>query len=49
MKLVEEVKKSSSKRIKTKGDRYHFFHRQDGYGIFSVNPTGVDRVVAYIQ
>ena len=49
MKLLEEVKKASSKWIKTKGRRYSNFYWQDGYGIFSVNPHETDRVVEYIK
>jgi len=48
MKLLEEVKSHSSKWIKTKGPGYRNFYWQDGYGAFSVNPRGVDRVMAYI-
>lgn len=49
MKLLEELKKSSSKWIKTKGEKYSNFYWQDGYGIFSVNPTQVDVVTRYIE
>ena len=49
MKLLEEVKKSSSKWIKTKGRAYQTFYWQDGYGAFSVNPSQVDVVVRYIE
>ena len=49
MKLVEEIKKESSKWIKTKGEQYNQFYWQDGYGIFSVNPTEIDKVVDYIS
>jgi REP element-mobilizing transposase RayT len=49
MKLLEEIKKESSKWIKTKGRQYEKFYWQDGYGIFSVNPTEIDRVVMYID
>jgi len=48
-KLLEEVKKESSKWIKTKGMRYQKFFWQDGYGIFSVNPTELEKVVEYIE
>lgn len=48
MKLLEEIKKQSSKWIKTKGTIYSNFYWQDGYGIFSVNPAEIDVVVAYI-
>ncbi|UCG28245.1 MAG: IS200/IS605 family transposase [Bacteroidales bacterium] len=49
MKLLEEIKKQSSKWIKTKGPAYSNFYWQDGYGIFSINPTQTDEVIDYIQ
>jgi putative transposase len=49
MKLLEELKSHSSKWIKTKGSAYANFYWQDGYGAFSVNPSQVDTVVAYID
>ncbi|BFM43573.1 IS200/IS605 family transposase [Flavobacterium sp. CFS9] len=49
MKLVEEVKKQSSKWIKTIDDRYEKFYWQDGYGIFSVNPSQLERVIQYVK
>jgi putative transposase len=49
MKLVEEIKSHSSKWIKTKGAAYEGFYWQNGYGVFSVNPNGVERVTAYIK
>jgi len=49
MKLLENVKKSSSKWVKTKGEKYSDFYWQDGYGIFSVNPAEVDIVTRYIR
>ena len=49
MKLLEEIKKGSSKWIKTKGEKYLDFYWQGGYGIFSVNPTEIEVVVAYIK
>jgi hypothetical protein len=49
MKLLEEVKKESSKWIKTRGEQYCKFYWQDGYGIFSVNPSETGRVVKYIE
>lgn len=49
MKLLEEVKGHSSKWIKTKGEHYHNFYWQDGYGAFSVNPTQIPVVTRYIQ
>lgn len=49
IKLMEEVKKSSSKWIKTVDEKYQNFYWQNGYGIFSVNPSETDVVVNYIQ
>lgn len=49
MKLLEELKKQSSKWIKTKAEAYLNFYWQDGYGIFSVNPAEIDVVVRYIK
>ena len=48
MTLLEEVKRQSSKWIKTKGEEYKNFYWQNGYGIFSVNPAQTDVVVQYI-
>ncbi len=49
IKLLEEVKKSSSKWIKTQSTKYSNFYWQDGYGIFSVNPYEIDVVEKYIE
>jgi len=49
MKLIEEIKKQSSKWIKTKGKLYSNFYWQNGYGIFSVNPSETDKVIEYIE
>ena len=48
IKFVEEVKKSSSKWIKTQGSQYANFYWQGGYGAFSVNPKQVEIVKQYI-
>ena len=48
-KLVGEIKKESSKWIKTKGGQYREFYWQDGYGVFSVNPSEIEKVVEYIE
>ena len=48
MKLLEEVKKRSSKWIKTIDDKYSNFYWQDGYGIFSVNTAQLEVVKKYI-
>ena len=49
MKLVEQIKSHSSKWMKTKRDDLINFYWQDGYGAFSVNPAGVERVITYIE
>lgn len=54
MKLLEEVKKNSSKWIKTKGSNYQNFYWQDGYGHgstlrFSVTPSKLPVVITYIE
>jgi REP element-mobilizing transposase RayT len=46
--VVEEVKKSSSKWIKTKGVEYKNFYWQHGYGAFSVSQSGIEAVKNYI-
>ena len=48
-KLMEQIKKSSSKWAKAKGSHFSNFYWQDGYGAFSVSPSVLDRVVAYIE
>ena len=47
--LAEEIKKSSSRWIKTKGEHYRNFYWQEGYGGFSVSRSGIDAVKEYIQ
>ncbi len=46
--IMEEVKKRSSKWIKTKGDEYRDFQWQAGYGAFSVSQSAVSEVREYI-
>lgn len=46
--IVEEIKTSSSKWIKTKGRALASFHWQNGYGGFSVSPADVENVAEYI-
>ena len=46
--LVEEIKKRSSKWIKTKGAEYAEFYWQTGYGAFSIGESGVDALKQYI-
>jgi REP element-mobilizing transposase RayT len=54
-KMVEEVKKGSSKWVKTKaaaltprGDAGRNFHWQNGYGAFSVSPSRAPEAIEYI-
>jgi len=47
--VVESVKTSSSKWIKTKGPALAGFRWQSGYGAFSVSQSDVQSVVTYIQ
>lgn len=49
MKLMEYVKKNSSKWIKTKGSAYAGFYWQTGYAAFSVSIYKVETVKRYIQ
>src|SRR4051812_30707447 len=49
MKLIEEVKTSTSRWIKTKGAVYHDFYWQGGYGAFSVSQSKHPEVRRYIQ
>lgn len=49
MKLIEEVKRGSSKWVKTMGEPYANFYWQDGYGAFSVSPTHIHDVIRYIE
>ncbi len=47
-KLVEEIKRHSSKWIKTKAVNLSKFHWQNGYGAFSVSQSQLDKVRNYI-
>src|SRR5437764_9158481 len=47
--LVEEVKTSSSKWIKTKGREFKNFHWQRGYGAFSIGQSNVTALKHYIR
>jgi REP element-mobilizing transposase RayT len=46
--VVEEVKTTSSRWIKTQGPEFVKFAWQSGYGAFSVSESGVDAVRDYI-
>jgi putative transposase len=47
-KIVEEVKKASSKWMKTEGTRNHEFYWQGGYAAISVSQSNVEQVMEYI-
>ena len=49
MKLVEEIKTSTSKWIKTKGDLFRGFQWQGGYGAFSIGQSLVVPTRRYIS
>ncbi len=49
MTLVQKVKASSSKWMKTKDKSLANFYWQDGYGAFSVNPSETEIVINYIR
>ena len=46
--VVMEVKRATSKWIKTQGSGFANFHWQNGYGAFSIGQSGVAGVKAYI-
>ncbi|MGH9940923.1 MAG: IS200/IS605 family transposase [Pyrinomonadaceae bacterium] len=46
--LLEEMKKSCSKWIKTQGPEFGRFHWQDGYGAFTIGASQVPAVRAYL-
>ena len=47
--VVENVKKKSSKWIKTRGIEYNDFYWQNGYGAFSIGKSQVNTLKEYIQ
>ncbi len=47
--VVENVKKKSSKWIKTRGIEYNNFYWQNGYGAFSIGKSQVNTLKEYIQ
>lgn len=46
--VIMEVKRGSSKWLKTKGAEFAEFHWQNGYGAFSVSQSAVAEVTDYI-
>ena len=49
VKFVEQVKRESSKFVKTLGVRYAHFYWQNGYGMFSVSPKHRDEAEHYVR
>ncbi len=47
--LVESLKTSSSKWLKTKSSELSNFAWQRGYGVFSVGPSDLEALLAYID
>ena len=47
-KFIEDIKRNSSRWMKTKGPEYQKFAWQNGYGAFSVSSSKKDTVVKYI-
>jgi putative transposase len=47
--FVENVKRESSKFVKTLGKQYKEFYWQRGYGVFSVSPTHKSDAEAYVR
>jgi len=48
-KLIEEIKKNSSRWIKKFGPHYSYFEWQGGYGGFSVSPSICEKTKKYIE
>jgi REP element-mobilizing transposase RayT len=47
--FVEQVKRESSKFVKTLGPKYNSFYWQRGYGMFSVSPTHLADAEDYVR
>jgi REP element-mobilizing transposase RayT len=47
--LLLNIKRGSSKWMKTQGHRFRDFYWQNGYGIFSISNKEVPRTIRYIQ
>ena len=46
--LIQELKKSTSKWMKTRGTGFKDFHWQNGYAAFSIGESNVDALKQYI-
>jgi hypothetical protein len=47
--MIEQIKKTSSKWIKSLATRYRGFFWQGGYGAFSVSPSRLDALLQYVE
>ena len=47
--VVEEIKRNSSRWIKSLSPKYHMFAWQGGYGAFSVSQSVVSKTLQYIK
>ena len=47
--LVEEIKRNSSRWLKSLDERYHSFAWQAGYAAFSVSQSVVDKTIEYVS
>ena len=47
--VVEEIKRNSSRWIKTLATHYRAFAGQNGYGVFSVSQSIIDKTLDYIS
>jgi hypothetical protein len=47
--FVEQLKRKSSKFVKTLGAGYRNFYWQRGYGMFSVGPANLNEAEAYVR
>ena len=47
--LIRDMKTGSSAWIKTQKPEWRNFHRQDGYGVFSVSQSQLEKVEEYIN
>jgi REP-associated tyrosine transposase len=48
-KLVGEIKRESSKWVKTKSNLLNKFSWQNGYGVFSIGKSGIEKAKSYIN
>jgi putative transposase len=47
--MVKETKRASTTWVRSQKEVWKNFHWQGGYGVFSVSPSNVEDVVAYIR